>query len=1197
MINERYLIKKKLGEGRSQVFLCNDIENPSEDIAIKILPGNADEIETKTFHDEFITLRRLKHPNIIQALDYGTIVKTNLQEYETFIGNKYSCLEYFDGKLLLDYDEINDEEILKSIITQICSVLFYLHQSNYIYYDLKPENILVKKINGIPHVKLLDLGFAKNLLLEQIEPESNKSIKGTAEYIAPELLRNDPHDNRVDLYSLGIILYRIVYKKFPFDTKDELKIYKAHLEKDFDFDESVFSDELINVVKKLLEKEPEKRYRNSIEILYDLNIPINNKITKDWIPAAVFSGRRDVLNILDTYTHDETSSEIFTVKGFEGSGKTALSEEIDFIYDNSVIIKYDRSKSGYQFLKSFLKKIIFNDFTYSNISSETKNNIESLLENSSSELIDELKGIFARVTQESNFTLILDDFNNYDNFTLEMIRDILPILQVNKIKIIITEDSNYDYTSNSFHNVKEINLTPFTDVQVSELIEKSYYEFFPKEELTKLILLYADLLPGSIEGFIKDCLQLDIIQYKQDEITIDVSEETSKVLKSSHDQIYEIRLSYLTDIALKAAKILSLLDVSLDENILADLMELNKNKTLLIIEELRDNNILHSLNAASKLQFTSEGLKKHIYTGIDNKKEYHLKVGNILRKKNNDFDRNELARQFELGEDYDTCYEILKDEINEAEKMAALSYKKGILNHLQTIPLNAERKFEIELELSRVLKKGNEYSNCFNLTNSLLEQEIPKTIELELLIQKGICLIALRELETGKELLLSILPRINDPGLKEETKLEIAYAYFDMNKYSEAQTLCNEILQNNLAEKKTVAKTFNLLALIEIYLNNNLNNAIKFFNNGLEIFNELKLLLEVSKIEVNIGNIYNIQGINEEAEKHWNIAIEINMSVGNILQEAYPKLNFGIYYYNNLLFEKAIEQYRRAYDIYLSLGDNNGLGLVLNNLGETYLMICEYEKCIDSLTKSTSIFEKTQNVEEKIEALFLSGKFYFTFDYHEKLKLIVDECSDIEKKNTLGSKYKNYISFIKQLYSIKNDNVDACIERLKEIADNFFKVEDITNFAKIHLLIAENLISIDKYDAAIKTTTDENLIKTCSEEKFLEAERLYLLGKIQDKSTLQIEESSIELLEKSFNIIKDENITELTWKVLLELAEYYSGRGNYTKANDYIIYTQSVISYIVEKIGDMELRKVYLMSKNINDALKRLEYLEIQTEE
>ena len=272
MINERYLKTDKIGEGRSKVFLCEDTEYSNAKIAIKILSTKADKDEIENFHNEFITLRRLSHPNIVKSFNFGTIVKTNPSESEISLGSKYFTLEYFDGKSLLNYKNIEDEEILRKIIIQICSVLFYLHQSDYIYYDLKPENILIKEINGEPTIKLIDMGFAQKPENQRIDLNSNNTnyIRGTAEYIAPELLKKGGHDNRVDLYALGMVLYRIVYKKFPFDTKEELKIYKSHLEQDFDFKEVNYSIDLIRVIKKLLEKEPEKRYNNSLEVLFDL---------------------------------------------------------------------------------------------------------------------------------------------------------------------------------------------------------------------------------------------------------------------------------------------------------------------------------------------------------------------------------------------------------------------------------------------------------------------------------------------------------------------------------------------------------------------------------------------------------------------------------------------------------------------------------------------------------------------------------------------------------------------------------------------------------------------------------------------------------------------------------------------------------------------------------------------------------------
>ena len=116
-----------------------------------------------------------------------------------------------------------------------------------------------------------------------------------------------------------------------------------------------------------------------------------------------------------------------------------------------------------------------------------------------------------------------------------------------------------------------------------------------------------------------------------------------------------------------------------------------------------------------------------------------------------------------------------------------------------------------------------------------------------------------------------------------------------------------------------------------------------------------------------------------------------------------------------------------------------------------------------------------------------------------------------------------------------------------------------------------------------------------TERKFFEAERLYLLGRLYSTDYFKSNDLSIELLNKSFKLIENENVTELTWKILIEFADYYSKRGNYSKAKDYIIYTKSVITHIAEKIEDIDLRRIYINSEERKGAIKRLKNLELLT--
>ena len=377
MINQRFEIVKKIGEGRSSVYLCGDIEFPDSLIAIKILPPKADSAEKVNFRNEFFTLQKLDHPNILRANEIGTIVQADDEE-NISTGSPFITLEYFESEELLNSSFIKDELNLKEIVKQICSVLSYLHLSKYIYYDLKPENILVSSKGDKPVIKLIDMGLAV-----YAPSETDYSITGTAQYIAPELLKKEKHNQSVDLYSLGMLLYKIIYNNFPIKATGEIEIYKAQIEEEFEFPPSdKYSDELIKVVKKLLSKNPEKRYSSSLQVIDDLKYDVSTSVIKDFAPAKTFADRKDVINILSTYINDKTSSEVFVVKGFDGSGKTTLLNKLQETYINSIIINNVKDKLGIDLVKYVIRKLLFSEFIFPFLDSGEAKNLSSFLSRS-----------------------------------------------------------------------------------------------------------------------------------------------------------------------------------------------------------------------------------------------------------------------------------------------------------------------------------------------------------------------------------------------------------------------------------------------------------------------------------------------------------------------------------------------------------------------------------------------------------------------------------------------------------------------------------------------------------------------------------------------------------------------------------------------------------------------------------------------
>ena len=1183
MINTRYEIIKKLGEGRSSVYLCRDIEFPEKEFAIKILPAGKDNFERDIFVKEFFTLQRLEHPGIIEAFDLGTVLHTD-GEKGIESGSTFLTMEYFEGEELLASKKIHDEKNLREIVKQICAVLYYLHQSKYIYYDLKPENILVSFKEKIPQIRLIDLGLA-----EYSPSTSDYEIKGTTYYIAPELLKKESHNHSVDFYSLGIILYQIIYKRFPFDAKNELDIYKCAIESIYDFPPSAsYTQEFISIVKKLLEKDVEKRYTSALAILKDLGFSLDISITKEFLPARVFSCRDDAINLLQKYFSDKSSSEVFTIKGFDGVGKTLLLRKMQEHYTDAVLISDVKGKSAEELISYLIRQIIFSKAVYPNLSEEEKLSLLKLLSKSEKEIIDELRITVALLTSKSKFILLIDDFNLYDQLASDLLLEIIPLLQVNNIKVVITESSEHNFLSSRINNLKEITSGPFTEDEMLTFLDESYIHDFPKKDIKNLITANADLIPGNIKSFIKDLILLGIMKFSESGVSFSDEKDKLSNLYKAHSAVYDLRLASLTKTELIAAKIISALDIYIDSKTLSMLLGLSGEGTERVISNLQFNNIIQKYTSGHTLTFTSEAIKKYLYASIENKNELHRYIAKKISEKFPSFNRLEEARQFELAADLKQCFNISMDEIKEAEKHSAFAYIQRILSHLLTLPLEKKLMDAVKIKLSEnYFKLGDAQSSLKTIKE--LKNTLPQNkIDNKLFMIEGSALIASGEYESGIKVIKDLLQKIEDADEEKRLKVELAYADFELKLYEEAKEQCNILLEEKNLSAELTGRCYNLKGMIEIYQKNDMSSALENFQNAKRNFEEASQPVRVAGTEVNIGNIYSIQKNYEEAEMHWKSASEINKSIGNLEQEGILLQSFGTFYFYRTKFNTAIQSYLRARNIFLSLGDEIGLGQIFMNLGEVYILMCEYQSAFDILNEAKNIFKHFNNVNELSDVFFLLVKFYYKLGTIQMMNDSLENYETNYNKLEFSDENKFQIRFLKQIYSFSKSRV-VSIEELKLISEYFAKRNDIYNYTETVFVSIKYFLHLNKYSDAFNQINKPELVDLCSQNSILEAEREYFLGIISKNYESDKLLSPLVYFEKSYDLIKDESVTELTWKVMFEISQLYVERGNYTKAKRFVVYARELIYFIAEKLESPQLRAAYLKNSERLETLKKLE--------
>lgn len=264
----RYEIIGRLGKGSMGVVYLGRDPYIDRKVSVKISRPSSDVLTEKAdkYREQFFleaqSAGRLMHRNIVAIYDAGM--------YKDFC---YITMEYIDGPTLVKYckkDALLPVHKVIEIIYTASKALDFAHKQGVIHRDIKPSNIMLTKGGDL---KITDFGIAHI----KTQDRSSKGIIGSPSYMSPEQVKEEPIDDKSDIFSLGCVLHELLTGEKAFFGDNYFSVlYKITNDEPAPVRSlrPELPEVLEKITKKALEKDPLLRYQNCMDFAYDLRVAL-----------------------------------------------------------------------------------------------------------------------------------------------------------------------------------------------------------------------------------------------------------------------------------------------------------------------------------------------------------------------------------------------------------------------------------------------------------------------------------------------------------------------------------------------------------------------------------------------------------------------------------------------------------------------------------------------------------------------------------------------------------------------------------------------------------------------------------------------------------------------------------------------------------------------------------------------------------
>ncbi len=1131
IFSHRYEILQYLGEGGiGKVYRAYD-RWIGKEVALKVLTTDIKNPSLlQDFKKEFSLLSQLKHSDVVEVLDFG-YAENAAQPGKL---SPYFTMEFVEGKSLrgafadfLDPQQAPAEfKKLNYLIWQICDILEFLHLRGMVHCDLKPDNL--KVIDRTFRLKILDFGLA-----EKIGSKRGREAKGTLPYMAPEMFKKEPLDERTDLYSLGVILYELVTSRLPFSFDDPVKIVSAHLQQKptppSELNQNI-PYSLNQLIMRLLEKSPAHRPDNATRVKEMIQAELRDDLKKAHKPdfsqkkthlAHIYSGpltgRDTELSQLEDEVKRAVSSRgsCLFLSGEQGVGKTFLLKQLKTKCQLQGIIFVDSNclenqTIAYQPLIEILYRL--KPYVENQCADHTLVTLREVFKWSGKDpsaspqdqtsFHQRIADLLVEISLFFPFVMAIENLQWADITTLQFLEHFQK--QKDKGKILLCcslreEKLKQNISLKSLINrcLKEKNteylkLTRFDLSRTKSLISSK----FIKHRLSPMLFTYIHQRTSGNPFFLievlKYLLEKDIIFLRDSIWATDIErlkesavpDSIEAVLLKNLERYDEKTLEFLNMMAVIGKKFTLHLIRELnlfDEKTLSDTLSFLAHDQLLIRKE-------ESVRVKIYYEFANQSLQALLYQRLDKAKRinWHKKVAELLEKISSKEEEEcvfEIAHHYLEGKKFDKAYQYA---LLSAEKM--------------------EQRFAND-EVLKYLENATEVASKFSDKKEAVKKQVAALMK-----RANFC-----------------------KGVGELNRAETDY-------------LIILKLSKSFSDLKILAKTYNGLG--ETYrLKHDYKKGISCLKKAMHIHQKLDDPHQLADTLSYMGLLYWIDSQYKEALDSFHKALKIDRNLGNKSSMASTLNNMGLIFWSRHQYSRAWKYFTDSLLLYRDLDNKEWIARSLNNIGATLFELGEYFKCVNYFQESLKLNEKIKNEKENALNLGNLGEIFQKMGDYENAIKYSEKGLSLARKVGLTQRV-GYI--LKNMGMILFDlgNYHEAFAYLEEAQKTAGKIDGKElqisvwlSLSKFHLLLNNPL----KVEQLLEEAT--TIINNINDERSLIS--VYRFRSWLKKRKGKFEEA-LKLLDNAFALAKKLNAGEEIFSLSLEYSQLHLDRGDIQKSRGYL---------------------------------------------